>query len=84
MVALTQHHPHHQNWQNAPATGPTSVEVFVLRCWARARLFAAGELSLHEAVDVLQDLAVRSGLVTLIGQDAVQAIMAAEFGARQC
>jgi hypothetical protein len=28
--------------------------AFELRCWARARLFAQGELDLHDAVDELQ------------------------------
>jgi hypothetical protein len=34
---------------------------------------------LPEAVDVLQDLAVSTGLVDLLGQDSVQAIMATAF-----
>ena len=54
-------------------------EVFELRCWARARLYAEGELELHEAVDVLQVAAVANGLVRDIGQDAVQAILTAAF-----
>ena len=68
----------------APAPRPEPLEVFALRCWARARLWAEGELSLHEAVDSLQEYAVGSGLVAEIGQDAVQAIMAHEFGAHRC
>lgn len=66
------------------APRPSPLEVFALRCWARAYLYAAGELSLHEAVDAFQEYAAESGLVLQIGQDAVQAIMAAEFGAHQC
>jgi hypothetical protein len=54
-------------------------EVFRARCEARALLYVAGELDLHEAVDVLQAHAIASGLVPQIGQDAVQAIMAAAF-----
>ena len=53
--------------------------VFRERCEARAYLFAIGEFDLHEAVDVLQADASRTGLVDHIGQDAVQAIMAAAF-----
>ncbi len=53
--------------------------VFGARCEARALLYAAGELSLHEAVDVLQDDAVTSGLMDAIGQDSVQAILATAF-----
>lgn len=55
------------------------IEVFNARCQARALLFEAGEFDLHEAVEVLQDAAERAGLVTLLGQDAVQAIMADAF-----
>jgi hypothetical protein len=52
---------------------------FAVLCWARAQLYAAGDLELHAAVDALQARAVRDGLVTDIGQDAVQAIMAQAF-----
>ena len=58
---------------------PSAVEVFRLRCWARAHLWAAGVLGLHEAVDVLQSDAERDGLIDNIGQDAVQAIIAENF-----
>jgi hypothetical protein len=53
--------------------------VFEARAEARAMLYAVGEFSLHEAVDVLQASAVESGLVDEIGQDRVQAIMATAF-----
>jgi hypothetical protein len=56
------------------------VVVFQARCEARARLYGACVLDLHDAVDVLQRDAVNAGLVGLIGQDAVQAIMASAFG----
>lgn len=52
---------------------------FQLRCWARAYLTAYETMSLHEAVDALQDLAVGTGLVDVLGQDEVQAIMAEAF-----
>jgi hypothetical protein len=61
------------------APQPTALDIFRLRCWARAELYAIGEYSLHEAVDALQADAVASGLVAEIGQDGVQAIMAAAF-----
>jgi len=57
------------------------IDVFVARCDARALLFAAGEYTLHEAVDLLQADAEHSGLIQLIGQDAVQLFMAAAFEA---
>jgi hypothetical protein len=56
-----------------------TIDVFRERCEARAMLYAAGELGLHEAVDQLQVDAERTGLVDEIGQDAVQAIMADAF-----
>jgi hypothetical protein len=59
--------------------GPSPVDVFRARAEARAFLFAAGELDLHEAVDALQANAVASGLLVSIGQDAVQAILSIAF-----
>ena len=55
------------------------IQVFTARCQARALLFEAGEFDLHEAVDVLQTAAERTGLVTLLGQDRVQGLMARAF-----
>jgi hypothetical protein len=39
------------------------IEIFIARAEARAVLFAAGELALHEAVDALQAATIASGLV---------------------
>jgi hypothetical protein len=68
---------------SAPAikhtTAPSPRDVLELRAWARAYLYAIGELTLHQAVDVLQHDAQRDGLVRLIGQDAVQQIIAVAF-----
>jgi hypothetical protein len=61
------------------AVRPDPAAVFAVRCEARATLWAAREIELHEAVDKLQHDAERDGLVTAIGQDAVQAIMAQAF-----
>jgi hypothetical protein len=55
------------------------VEAFKLRCWARARLYADGELDLLDAVDALQAFAERLGLIETLGQDVVQAMMAEAF-----
>jgi hypothetical protein len=57
------------------------IAVFQERCWARARLFAEGELELADAVDELQNSAVGNGLVAAIGQDAVQTMMSEAFSA---
>jgi hypothetical protein len=53
--------------------------VFRARAEARALLWHCGALDLHEAVDVLQHDAERTGLVDAIGQDEVQAIIATAF-----
>jgi hypothetical protein len=60
---------------------PTLRRAFEARAWARARLYAEGELELLDAVDELQAAAEQSGRVDEIGQDAVQAIMAEAFAA---
>jgi hypothetical protein len=54
---------------------------FVARAEARALLWQAAEIDLHEAVDELQAAAERDGVVAQIGQDAAQQIMAHAFGA---
>jgi hypothetical protein len=51
------------------------LKAFQLRCWVRAYLWSVCEFEVHEAVDILQYAAVKSGLVEAIGQDAVQRIM---------
>jgi hypothetical protein len=58
-----------------------SEEIFRERCEARAILCEACVFDLHEAVDVLQADAERTGLVAEIGPDAVQAILAKAFAA---
>ena len=54
--------------------------VFVARAEARALLWQAGELTLHDATDELQAVTERDGLIEQIGQDAVQQILAHIFG----
>jgi hypothetical protein len=58
---------------------PDNTRIFAALCAARATLYAAGELGLQDAVDFLQEWAVKSGLVSLIGQDAVQQQIADAF-----
>lgn len=53
------------------------LDVFLARADARAYLWAVGEYDMPTAVDQLQADAVRDGLVDRLGQDAVQAIIAA-------
>ena len=54
------------------------LAVFKARAEARAILWAACEIDLHEAVDVLQ-AEPSTGLVAGLGQDAVQRILADAF-----
>jgi hypothetical protein len=87
MTALAKIHQHvirfrdDRSTARAPitVTRPDRLEVFCARCWARAVLFAAGEIELPEAVDGLQAAAESSGLVEALGQDEVQAVIAAAF-----
>jgi hypothetical protein len=55
------------------------LEVFELRCWARAYLWSVSQFDLVEAVDELQAAAIRDGLVDELGQDRVQQLLAAAF-----
>jgi hypothetical protein len=55
------------------------VDAFRARCEARAMLYGAGEYTLIEAVDGLQEAAERAGLLEQIGQDQVQQIMSDAF-----
>lgn len=66
----------------ATETRPDPVDIFRARCEARAILVEAGELAFLDAVDGLQQAAVRDGLVDKLGQNAIQRIMADAF-ARQ-
>ena len=68
--AIDRHHPAH-------AIDPQTI--FELRCWARAVLFFNGEFDMAEAVDPLQEYALRSGLVASVGQDKIQNLIAAAF-----
>ena len=52
----------------------SAEQIFRERCEARTILYEAAELSLREAVDVLQADAERTGLVNMLGQDAVQSL----------
>lgn len=55
------------------------LAAFELLCWAKARLFAEGEIPLDVAVDALQEFAEVNDLVRRFGQDRVQALMSAAF-----
>jgi hypothetical protein len=55
------------------------VAVFIARAEARAVLWAAGEMTLHDAIDELWAAAVRDGLVAKHGTDHVQRILADAF-----
>jgi hypothetical protein len=54
-------------------------EVFCELCETRAFLWAHYQIELQDAVDELQAIAMRTGLVAALGQDAVQALMSEPF-----
>jgi hypothetical protein len=58
---------------------PSALEVFIARAWARAQLYAAGELNLHTATDPLWHAAERDGLLRELGADALQQLLADAF-----
>jgi hypothetical protein len=66
---------------NTGGTVARQPDAFIARAEARAYLWAAGELDLHEAVDQLQHDAGRDGLIDRYGQDFVQKIISNAFGA---
>jgi hypothetical protein len=55
------------------------VDAFIERAESRAYLWSIDELTLHEAVDVLQADAERDGLIEQIGQDQLQKILSECF-----
>jgi hypothetical protein len=67
------------SWQRLDTVANAVLLKFALRCWARGYLAHVGEITLQEAVDVLQADAKASGLVEALGQDAVQRIIAEGF-----
>src|SRR5262245_38812974 len=52
---------------------------FTERCNVKALAWQAGEISLHDAVDSLQQTAEAFGLIITLGQDEVQRIMVDAF-----
>jgi hypothetical protein len=60
-------------------TAPAPLDVLTLRAWARAYLWSIGELTLHEAGDVLWRDAEAAGLIELIGPDGIQEILSTAF-----
>jgi hypothetical protein len=63
----------------AQASPPNLITVFKERCQARALMVAEGMLELQDAVDSLQEIALKQGLVQYHGQDLVQQIMSDAF-----
>ncbi len=55
------------------------LSLFSNRCEMLAERVAAGRLRLIDAVDLLQSAAELSGLIESVGDNAVQAVLAAAF-----
>jgi hypothetical protein len=58
---------------------PALIDVLRLRAEARASLVANGYMDLIEAVDGLQQAALKQGLVAQYGQDEIQQILGEAF-----
>jgi hypothetical protein len=69
----------HERLRRSAKVAPAALDMFWACCEARAHLYAVGELEPHEALDVLQERALRHGLVAAIGEDAIQAIIVEAF-----
>jgi hypothetical protein len=65
-------------YESAPRILP-AIDVLEIQAQVRADLWWQYQMELHQAVDELQACTEQSGLLNLIGQDAVQAIIAAPF-----
>jgi hypothetical protein len=61
------------------ALAAKQLELFALRSFDFADRVEAGEVKFLDAVDVLYHGAVASGLVDAVGDDVVQAALAAAF-----
>jgi hypothetical protein len=59
------------------------LELFAHRCFDFSDQVAAGKVDFLDAVDVLQDAAVASGLEAAVGMDVVQAVMGTAFAHRR-
>jgi hypothetical protein len=68
--------------QNLAEFADRKLALFVQICRVYAERVAVGQLRLIEAADMLQSAAELSGLCEMIGDDAIQRIMAGAFAAR--
>jgi hypothetical protein len=55
------------------------LEILALRCLELADRVAIGEIAFLDAVDIAYEAAVWSGLTSTVGDDVVQATLAAAF-----
>jgi len=55
------------------------VEAFENLCWAKAYRYGNYQVELQEVVDDLMAIAVRQGVVGIIGVDQTQSMMAEAF-----
>jgi hypothetical protein len=62
-----------------PARVKQQLELFAIRCINYSDEVAAGKLDFHDAVDVLQDSAIASGLADVVGMDVIQNVMGTAF-----
>jgi hypothetical protein len=65
--------------EHCESAKPALIEIFRERTEARCLLVANGLMSMHDAVDQLQETAVAQGLVATHGRDRIQQILSESF-----
>lgn len=55
------------------------LSLFAHRCFDYSDQVASGQIDFLDAVDVLQDAAVASGLADAVGMDVIQSVMGTAF-----
>jgi hypothetical protein len=63
----------------AVAARAAQLELFAIRCLQLADRVAENQISFRDAIDVAYEAAVWAGLIDDLGDDVVQATMAAAF-----
>jgi hypothetical protein len=64
---------------NTKSRATKQLELFALRCLEVADRVAAGEVAFLDGIDLLYEAARWGGLVESVGDDVIQATMAASF-----
>lgn len=66
-------------WSRDHTFAARQLKLFAIRCLELADRVAENQIAFLDAIDLLYDAAMSSGLVDAVGDDIVQACMAAAF-----